>query len=83
MLPFPQKKAVSIIVGRMNPDGPEHDEQGPSDPPADDPVHAAADHLIRCVKSGDAAGVADALRHAFEIIQREPDDAEEQGEEPY
>ena len=67
-LPFLKKKTQQpgIAVEYRSPDDDE------SEPNKDEPLEACAEDLIRCVASSDKAGVAKALRAAFDILDSEP-----------
>jgi hypothetical protein len=71
-----KSKAAALILAKIapKPDEPEESEgngQG---------LEAAAEELIEAVERKDAAGVAEAMRHAFAICQSEPDELDEMDE---
>jgi hypothetical protein len=81
----PDKHAISVIVGRLAPKGPGSEEEEESGEGNSQGLEAAAEDLIVAVGAKDAAGVAEALRNAFSILDSEPheegDHTEEEGAE--
>lgn len=72
MLPYlPAKKQAASIIVKTKPEGgmEQMDESG------EDPgLLVAAEDLLAAVKRDDAAGVAEAMRAAFYIMESEPHD---------
>lgn len=71
MLPFLQKKKVAgLIISQRKPD--ENKEQSQDDSSNDDALKACARELIQAIGAGDEAGVARAIKSAFEILDASP-----------
>lgn len=71
MLPFLNKKRLSAgLVSSYKSEGKLMPEDKPEE--KEDSLLVAAEDLIGAVKAGDAQGVAQALRAAFELCDMEP-----------
>lgn len=71
MLPFlKERKVAGIIISQRKPD--ENKEQSQDDSSNDEALRACAAELIRAVGAGDEAGVAMAIKSAFEILDAAP-----------
>lgn len=70
MLPFLNKKnqsgITSIVVKNRQPD------ETTQESDKDDPIHACASDLIEAVHSKDVKRAAEAMRSAFEILEKQP-----------
>ena len=72
-LPFlkPKRQDAAVIVRERTPDGSQAPEKT-GDDAEDSGLHACAVDLIRAVHAKDEAGVASALKAAFEICDMQP-----------
>ena len=72
MLPFLKniKHQAGVITEVRKPDGGAQEQ--PSDSDKDEGLRACSRDLIRAIKDDDEAGVTQALRSAFEIMDSEP-----------
>jgi len=70
-LPFLRKNQAGIAGVTTEYRSPDKDE-APEESDGEAPLKACAKDLIACVSSGDEAGVAKAIRAAFEILDSEP-----------
>lgn len=83
-LPFLRKKhsgnaSLSIEYRKPDAEGEGHHDKEPND---DNGLHACAEDIIRCVNEGDKAGLAKALKAAFEICDSQPHEEGQHTNEP-
>lgn len=63
------KPLAALILAKAHKPGPEGEEEGEGD---EQGLDAAAEDLISAVHGKDTAGVVEALRNAFSILDSEP-----------
>lgn len=81
MLPFLKPKQAGIatlIVKNRTPDKPEENQED-----GDVAIHACAKDLIDAVHAKDIKGAAEAIRSAFEILEKLPHEENEDRPEPH
>lgn len=82
MLPFLNKKRVAgVILSKRKPDGSTEIESAEAQEPkaeGNEGLNAAAAELIHAVHMKDEPGVARALRAAFDIMEAEPHEENEE-----
>jgi hypothetical protein len=79
MLPFLKPKTVAgVVISKRKPDGSQAPIESENQP--DHALEACAEDLIRGMEAKDAKAVASAIKYAFEILQSQPEAAEEVGE---
>lgn len=79
-LPYLQKKQVAGLIIKKREADTLSPAENDGETSQDQGLESCAEHLIRAVHAKDPAGVAEAMRSAFEIMESEPHD---EGAEPH